>query len=97
MRNNRRWLARAAACLGLGLTGLSGCQTWAGGMTLPSGRYLQHYPQYLSPDPSFPLPREQASQEDPDGAARRGGAPGVGAGPAGPIAPGSPVPVGGRN
>ena len=42
------------------------------GMTLPSGRYLEHFPQYFAPDPAFPLPRELASQEDPDGAARRG-------------------------
>jgi hypothetical protein len=94
MRNKRRWLARAAACVGLGLTGLSGCQTWAGGMTLPSGRYLHHYPQYLSADPAFPLPRELASQEDPDGAARRIGGQGIGPGP---VAPGAPVPVPGRN
>jgi hypothetical protein len=32
------------------------------GMTLPSLRYLEHYPQYFSPDPSFPLPRELSSQ-----------------------------------
>jgi hypothetical protein len=28
------------------------------GMTPPSGRYLQHYPQYFPPDPAFPLQRE---------------------------------------
>jgi hypothetical protein len=49
-------------------------KTQQGGLTLPSPRYLEHYPQYFPPDPSFPLPRELASQEDPVGAAR--GAPG---------------------
>ena len=90
MRNKRLWLAGLAAALGLGSTG---CQTWVGGMTLPSPRYLQHYPQYFTPDPAFPLPRELASQEDPDGAARRGGVPGAAAGPV--VAPGNPIPAGG--
>lgn len=88
MGNKRRWLACVAAALGCGLTG---CQTWVGGMTLPSPRYLQHYPQYFPPDPAFPLPRELASQEDPDGAARRAGVPGIGPGP---VAPAQPVPLG---
>ena len=91
MRTNRRWLASVAAFLGLGLTCSTGCQTWYGGMTLPSPRYLEHYPQYFTPDPAFPLPRELASQEDPEGAARRGGG-----GPLGgvaPVAPGAPVPI----
>jgi hypothetical protein len=35
------------------------------GMTLPSGRYLEHYPQYFSPDAQSPLPRELASQDVP--------------------------------
>jgi hypothetical protein len=87
MRNKRRWLACVAAGLGFALTG---CQTWVGGMTLPSGRYLQHYPQYFAPDPDFPLPRELASQEDPDRAARQG--PGLGPGPLAP--PGAPIPAG---
>ena len=60
MRTKRRWLA-AAAAFGCGLTG---CQTWIGGMTLPSPRYLEHYPQYFAPDPSFPLPRELATQTE---------------------------------
>lgn len=45
--------------------GLTGCQTWvpATGMTLPSGHYLQHRPQYFPPSPTFPLSRELATQE----------------------------------
>ena len=39
-------------------------------MTLPTGRYLEHYPQYFSADPRHPLPCELATQEDPDGARR---------------------------
>lgn len=88
MMTKRLMLAGAA----LALAGLTGCQTWFGGLTLPSGRYLDyHYPQYFSPDPQHPLPRELASMEDPEGAARRaGGAGGVVPAPA-PPAP--PVPV----
>jgi hypothetical protein len=41
----------------------TGCQTWIGGMTLPSGHYLEHPPQYFPPSPPFPLSRELASQE----------------------------------
>ncbi len=87
MRTNRRWLACVAAVLGLSVSG--GCQTWYGGMTLPSPRYLDHFPQYIAPDPVFPLPRELASQEDPEGAARRAGGPAIGA----PVAPGAPAPA----
>jgi hypothetical protein len=74
------------------LFGLTGCQTWFGGMTLPSGRYLEHYPQYFPPDPAFPLPRELASQEDPEGAARRAG---FGVEGVAPVAPPAPVPAAG--
>jgi hypothetical protein len=91
MKTKRLWLSGAV----LALATTTGCQTWFGGMTLPSGRYLEgHYPQYFSPDPQFPLPRELASQEDPDGAARRAIGP-VGA--ANPVAPAKPVivPAGG--
>ena len=93
MQTNRRWLKSVAAVLCLALTCTTGCQTWFGGMTLPSGRYLEHYPQYFAPDPAFPLPRELASQEDPEGAARRAGGPGIGIG-GGPVGPVGPVPVG---
>ena len=40
--------------------------------TLLSGRYLKHYPQYYPPDSVQPLPREIASQADPDGLSKRG-------------------------
>lgn len=90
MRTNR-WRAGVAALLGLAVSCSTGCQTWFGGMTLPSPRYLQHYPQYFAPDPAFPLPRELASQEDPEGLAR--GGPGLGG--VAPVAPGAPQPVGG--
>ena len=91
MKLKRLWLGGAV----LALATPSGCQTWFGGMTLPSGRYLEHYPQYFSPDPYHPLPRELASQEDPEGAARRAGA--IGAANPAPAAPAKPVvmPAGG--
>jgi hypothetical protein len=88
MKLKRLWLAGAV----LAFATTTGCQTWFGGMTLPSGRYLEHYPQYFSPDPYHPLPRELASQEDPDGAARRAGALG-GFGAANPAPAGAPKPV----
>jgi hypothetical protein len=65
MMNKRVWLAGIAAALGLSATG---CQTNFGGMTLPSPRYLQHQPQYFPEEPTFPLPRELATQTDPGGA-----------------------------
>jgi hypothetical protein len=59
----KRWPGLSLAGLSLALATLSGCQTWTSGMTLPSGRYLQHPPQYFPPSPPFPLPREQAALE----------------------------------
>ncbi|WP_162671342.1 hypothetical protein [Gemmata massiliana] len=44
-----------------------------GGLTLPSPRYLEHYPQYFAPDPAFPLPRELA-KEEAESAVRRAAA-----------------------
>lgn len=70
-----RWLAGVAAIGGLAL---AGCQTYPagfGGMTLPSPHYLKHYPQYLPPDPPFPLQRELDSMQGPE--VLRPGAPGV--------------------
>ncbi len=86
MMSKRLWLAGMAAALGFSA---AGCQTNFGGMTLPSGRYLEHQPQYFPADPTFPLPRELATQTDPAGA---GG--GIGA-PVGPniVPPAQPVPV----
>ena len=92
MKPTRWWKGLAVAGIGLLIASTTGCQTWYGGMTLPSPRYLEHYPQYFAPDPAFPLPRELASQEDPEGAARRAGGPGVGG--VAPVAPGIPVPAG---
>jgi hypothetical protein len=54
-----------ALALALSLGGASGCQTYfpETGQTLPSGRYLDHPPQFIPPTPPFPLPREQAGLE----------------------------------
>jgi hypothetical protein len=93
MRTNRKWLARVAAFLTLALTSSTGCQTWYGGLTLPSGRYLDgHFPQFFAPDPAFPLPRELASMEAPAGAP---GGPALAPGPV-PAAPGAPLPGAGN-
>ena len=76
--------------VGLSLTALAGCQTWVteAGVTLPSGRYLEHPAQYVPASPPFPLSRELTSMEA--GGAVAGAAAGAG-GPA--IAPAPPPPV----
>jgi hypothetical protein len=64
MKQIRHW----QSLLGIALLGctfpiLTGCQTWVAGMTLPSGHYLEHPPQYFPPSPPFPLSRELAYQQ----------------------------------
>jgi hypothetical protein len=61
-KRRRAWFLGA----GLGLALVGGCQTWVpeAGLTLPSPRYLKHYPQYIPPSPAFPLQRELASLEE---------------------------------
>ena len=80
MKRNLRYWSVAGV---LAAATLSGCQTWVptAGVTLPSGHYLKHYPQYFPQSPPFPLQRELSSMEAQAAAA-------------GPIAPG-PLPVGG--
>ena len=80
------------AGLGLALSLLTGCQTWIGGMTLPTGRYLEHVPQYFPQEPDFSLPRELAAQEEINALSAPGSRPaavgnGVNPVPAGPMAP----------
>jgi hypothetical protein len=41
----------------------AGCQTYLGGMTLPSNDYLRDNPDYIQPMPNFKLPREAAAQQ----------------------------------
>ena len=84
MKTTGLWRCLGVAGLGLGLGVLAGCQTWVGGMTLPSPRYLQHPPQYIPPSPAFPETRELASMED---TSLRGQATGV---PGAPVAPPPP-------
>ena len=66
----KAWLLSTG--LGVGLLVMSGCQTWISeaGVTLPSGHYLQHPPQYIPPGPDFPLEQELASQEEAAAAER---------------------------
>ncbi|HEY3789585.1 MAG TPA: hypothetical protein VGL71_12065 [Urbifossiella sp.] len=86
MMSKRLFAAGIAAALGFSA---AGCQTELGGMTLPSGRYLDHQPQYFPADPVFPLPRELATQTDPGGA---GGAL-VAPGGAAVVPPAAPIPL----
>ncbi len=44
-----------------------GIQKQMAGMTLPSGRYLEHRPQYFPEEPDFPLQKELAYQEEISG------------------------------
>jgi hypothetical protein len=91
MNKKHRWHALCAVGLGLGLAALSGCQTNVAGMTLPSGHYLEHPPQYFPPSPAFPLSRELATMEGVVGAAPGEQPVGPqGALPAGPQGPGLP-------
>ncbi len=64
MKTKHAWRWGCLAGCGLVLAGLTGCQTWVAGMTLPSGRYLEHPPQYFPPSPAFPLTREEAHMEE---------------------------------
>ena len=94
MQTIRRARLLGLATLGLSVGMLTGCQTWMGGMTLPSGHYLeQHWPQYFPEEPDFPLPRELAYQEETAGllnpkdrAGPKGAAPVPGVAPAAPPA-----------
>src|SRR5438552_18697732 len=89
MKTMRQWQLLSLASLGLLLAATTGCQTNVAGMTLPSGHYLQHPPQYFAPSPAFPLQRELAAME-------AAGGPGVvpaGAAPLPPPAPVVPPPV----
>ena len=81
MKTLRQRLVLSHAVLGLLLAAATGCQTNIAGMTLPSGHYLQHPPQYFPESPPYPLTRELASME----AAAAGQAPGPAAPPAAPV------------
>jgi len=64
MKKNRRWLTACLAGAALLLVTVSGCQTQVAGMTLPSGEYLKHPPQFFAHSPDFPLLRELSRQEE---------------------------------
>jgi hypothetical protein len=64
MTMTRRWGWIGMVGAGLVLSAATGCQTWTSGMTLPSGRYLEHPPQYIPEGPQFPLTRELARMEE---------------------------------
>ena len=64
MKTTRR--NRLLVLAGLGLALLSGCQTWVpeAGITVPTGHYLRHAPQYTPPSDPYPLPKELRSLEE---------------------------------
>jgi len=68
MHTIRRARLLTLAALGLSAGLSTGCQTWFGGMTLPSPHYLEgHPPQYFPEEPQFPLTRELSYQEEAAG------------------------------
>lgn len=46
------------------LAGLSGCQTWVGGQTLPSAYYLRDDIQFFPAGPEFQLTNQVEALED---------------------------------
>src|SRR3954447_7377646 len=85
MLKSRRWQYLCAAGLGMAVSVVTGCQTYhiSAGLTLPSGHYLEHPPQYFPPDPDFPLQRELNTQLSQAAAAAAANPPGR----AGPLPP----------
>jgi hypothetical protein len=53
-----RWAHISKAMLTLALVCGLGCQTWEGGMTLPSPHYLKDSPDYIPRKSAFDLPNE---------------------------------------
>jgi hypothetical protein len=49
--------------MGFLLAGGLGCQTWVGGMTLPSPDYLKDKPDYIAPAPQYKHARELAAMQ----------------------------------
>ncbi len=77
MSRTRRMIVQplALSALAAGVIAGSGCQTYPAGLaglTLPSGQYLKHYPQYFPPEPNFPLQRELDSMQDASLSVQRG-------------------------
>jgi hypothetical protein len=88
MRNIRKLRVLWAASLTLTAAISAGCQTNMAGMTLPTPRYLEHFPQYFPAEPDFPLVKELAYQEETAGLLAPQNAP--------PVGPVNPVPPPGR-
>ena len=63
MKRNRSARGRLLAVCGIGLAALAGCQTYYGGMTVPSPRYLEHPPAYAPESPYYPYARELATMQ----------------------------------
>jgi hypothetical protein len=92
MHTIRRAKLFGLTTLSLSVGLLTGCQTWMGGMTLPSPHYLEHHnPQYFPAEPQFPLTRELAYQEEAAGLLHpKDKAAPVGAAPVPGVAPADP-------
>ena len=66
MKRTRRWPWLLVGGFVLSLTTLTGCQTYfpEAGLTLPSGHYLRHPPQYIPPSPDYPVTNELRHLEE---------------------------------
>ena len=70
---------RALVGISLALAGLAGCQTQYGGMTVPTGHYLEHPPSYAPYEsPPYPFARELSTQQAQNAAAEAAAGPGAG-------------------
>jgi len=59
-----KWLPRATLlATALMVTGLTGCQTWVAGQTLPSPSYLEDDVQYFPSGPEFQLTNQVQALE----------------------------------
>jgi len=100
MITKRLWNCLCLSGLGVMVAGSTGCQTQIAGMTLPTGYYLQHRPQYFPEEPDFPLERELGTMQAQTAAAIAAAAPRIEAPvpppvvpPAVPLAPGAAAPA----
>lgn len=96
MTRKRLWTSAWCGAASLLLLGSTGCQTYIGGMTLPSAYYLKQKPSYIQPASQFPLPRELAQQQAAYAASNmsvNGAAPAAGGGSDAPPAPNVPAPA----
>ena len=63
MNRRSHWRCLAGLLVVGSMALATGCQTWIGGMTLPSPHYLKDNPDFIPKGPAFPLERELSAQQ----------------------------------